>query len=344
MKAPQMEQTQTFPCSPLPLTLPNHISASSLSAWNACRRKWFWRNLTGLGQPGSSIHLIAGAAFAAGLEAARKRAFSHPSPDGSVTVDQMLEAAYPAFMKEWGDHVEPDTSNKSKTNVFEAIRVYLTQHHPLTDIIQPLVYKQDGTPGSEFTFEIPLSVNHPSGDPYLFSGRFDLLGSYNGLPCVVDEKTTSQLGSTWASSFALRSQFLGYVWACRQLGFDLNTVIVRGVGLYKREIKIQTVIETYPDHLIERWHFNLINTLLEINKAWRRMGDNQLSLDSILPAVLDDACSSYSGCEYRTLCAAHDPEPFFSNYVQIRYNPIAKNPLTEPARSPDLSTPITIDL
>ena len=233
------------------LQLPEIIDSSTLSSFRSCKRKYFWSTINSLTPKGSSIHLIAGAAFAAGIEHARRAAFS---TDRILSVDEMLEIALPPFLKEWGNFVSRDNDKKTKEAMFNALRMYLTEYHPREDIIQPYI-KGDGTPAVEFTFTIPLPINHPeTGNPFLFVGRFDMLGLYNGLPCIVDEKTTSQLGSAWSNQWALRGQFMGYTWACKQLGIDVQATVIRGIGIYVRDVKFQTAMEQYPDYLLARWY------------------------------------------------------------------------------------------
>lgn len=317
------------------LQLPEYIDSSTLSTWRSCRRKYFWSTLSSLYPMGKSVHLIAGAAIAAGMEAARKRVFSDPNPAG-VLVEDMLHSAWPSYCKEWGDYEAPEASPKTALNCFAALAEYLTEFHPGKDTVQPMV-RPDGQPAVEFTFAIPLEVTHPeTGNPFIFVGRFDLLGSINGLPAVVDEKTTSALGSTWVSQWALRGQFMGYIWACQQLGYDVNTAVVRGIAILKRDFKFATVIEQFPQHLIDRWHQMLVRDLIEIKNAYVQLkmhAEEPTWLDEIAtnryPYNFADACSSYGGCAFTSLCAAKDPEPYFSNYLNYRWDPLAKQPVKE---------------
>lgn len=312
------------------LHLPSYIDSSTLSAWRSCRRKYFWAHTLGLYPTGKSVHLIAGAALAAGMEAARKRVFLSPSDPTLVTVEEMLEAALPAFAREWGDYEAPFESPKSSLGVFTALRAYLEEYHPATDAIQPLT-RADGSPAVEYTFAIPLEITHPeTNDPFLFVGRFDLLGHLASIPAVVDEKTTSALGATWSAQWSLRGQFMGYIWACQQNGLEINTAVVRGIALLKRETKFATVIETFPQHLIDRWYRNLIRDLRSIRTAYIALREAGIdTAEDFYPYNFADACTSYGNCAFIDLCRAKDPEPFFSNFIHHRWNPLARQPVEE---------------
>lgn len=264
------------------------------------------------------------------MEAARRLVFQAPA-DRRPSHADTCRAAYKAFIREWGDNPAFEDHPKSFENTFSALAFYLEQHPPATDIVQPLIREASRGPAVEFTFSIPIEEGprHPeTGDPFLFAGRFDLLGSYGGLPCVVDEKTTYAIGYSWESQFDLRGQFLGYIWACQHYGFDLNTAVVRGIGIQKRDTKLATAIKQYPQYLIDRWYQQLLLDLFDVEYAWKA---HQLGEAASIhyPYNFSDACTSYGGCAYAALCAASDPEPFFSNYHHYRWNPLAKQPIEE---------------
>lgn len=295
--------------------LPQIIDSSMLTAWRSCESKYAFAYIHNLRNTGRNIHLTAGAAFAAGLEAARRYAFR----EGTAHLDDLLAAAFPSFNASWGDF-EPLEEDHAKNfhNTFCALEYYLHHHHPLTDPIQPFI-KADGTPAVEFTFAIPLPIMHPSGDPFIFAGRFDMLGLYHDLPCIVDEKTTSALGESWAKQFELRGQFLGYCWACKQLGYNVNNVFARGIALLKRSYNHITVPKQYPNYLIDRWYSQTCLTLSNITSAY-----HLAELGHGFQFNLGDACSAYGGCPYLLLCTAKEPTTWFDQYERETWNPLHK--------------------
>lgn len=292
--------------------IPPYIDSSMLSTFRACPRKFFWAYAQQLQPQGKSVHLIAGGAFAAGIDAVRRFQFSKENRAVPCSPDQLAAAALPAFCKAWGDFEAPEDSPKNFYNVFGALEEYLAQHHPFYDPVQP-VFSANGEPASEFSFAIPLKLNHPSGDPFIFVGRFDLLGTFHDRPVICDEKTTSALGTFWQKQWALRGQFIGYCWACRKLGINVDTAIIRGIGLLKTETKFLTAIETYGDHLLERWEQELYHTL-ELILHYDDKGH--------YPYTFGDACGSYGGCAYQALCGAANVEPWFSHYDRRLWSPI----------------------
>ena len=322
-------------------SLPLYIDSSMLSLWRACRRKHYWSTLRGLYPMGKSVHLVAGAALAAGLEAARRFVFASSSP-ASVHHDDILLAAYPAFHSEWGDYEPPETPRNAKTFVhtFSALANYLSEYHPGRDPIQPYI-RTDNSPAVEYRFAIPLPILHPSGDPFLFVGRFDLLGYYsfaNALtPVICDEKTASSFTFDWAEKWDLRGQFIGYLWALRQQGINISHAVARGIAIQKTQFDVRTAFIQYPDFMFSLWEIQLLRDVQAIKDHFLNSSKEPHLIDKKSHYSMDfaDACDSYGGCAFRTLCSQYDPEPFTSNYILHRWNPLARQPVEE---SPQIST------
>lgn len=314
-----------------PYNFPEYIDSSILTTWRACKRKHFWSTLRMLYPSGKSVHLIAGGALAAGIEAARRTCFSSPTPS-LVSYDELIAAAYPAFARIWGDYHPPEKSTKTFENTFNALSHYLEYYHPGSDDLQPLM-RPDGSPAVEYKFAIPLEgLNHPiSGEPLFFSGRFDMIGTlqHGAMPCVVDEKTTGSLGFDWASKWDLRGQFLGYVWALRQQGFDCSHACINGIAILKTKNEVQRAIIKYPEHSLQRWHDQLYHDVRDMLQSYKLFTSGARSLAASYGYNFADACDSYGGCAFAPLCIARDPEPFTSNYTRYRYNPLEVLPVEE---------------
>lgn len=288
------------------------IDSSMLSTFRSCRRKFYWNYVLKMKPAGQSVHLVAGGAFAAGLEAARIFQF-RDHKQGPAHLDDLCHAAMGAFTQAWTVDHEFEEETKNFHNTFHALETYLAEYPPFTDPVQPFM-KPDGSPATEFTFAIPLPVNTLAGTPWMFVGRFDLLGYYGPLMVVQDEKTTSALGPYWLRQWDMRGQFLGYTWACRQLNYPVDHCVVRGIAIQKTQHQFATVPVSYTNTLVDRWYHELLNTLHEINHF---LEVNQWSYN------FGDACSSYGGCGYTDLCKASDPGLFLNNYELNEWNPVS---------------------
>lgn len=304
--------------APTPISLPQHIDSTMLSAFRSCPRKFFWSHIRGLHPRSRSADLHAGSCFASGLESF----YTALLKDG-LTVEDSKKRMFGTFTREWGDYVAPDKNPKSQDNMWAALDSYISNYPPTIDRFQ-FLQNPDGSPTAEFSFAIPLDFDgwplHPSGEPFFYVGRTDGLGTYDGKLCFKDEKTTKGIGNSWASQWALRGQFIGYTWAGRMSGLEIDSVLVRGVGILMREIKQIEILKTYSQTLRDRWMLQLRHDLHRLVKAWD---------EAYFDMNFADACSSYNGCAYVPLCESPNPEAWTDNYAVRHWNPLAKVPIDE---------------
>jgi len=269
-----------------------------------------------------SPDLVAGAAFAKGLEAARNAIYG----TDTLSVEDALAIGLEALTIEYGltdfyDY-KGNPHIKSWENTAAMLQFYFDAYPPAADPIQPY-YLKTGLPAVEFSFGIPLPIHHPdTGDPLLYGGRLDMFGVFHDQLWVVDEKTTKALGARWSESWDLRSQFIGYCWAAKYYGYPVAGAIVRGMKFAVKEFDTAQAIIYAKDYLTDRWYKQ---TLRDINRMIRCWTSGYFDYN------LDDACTSYSGCPYRILCQVEDETIWYSDYVKRKWNPLASNPALEPS-------------
>lgn len=297
--------------------LPAHIDSSMMTSFRACHQKFFNEYILGLRPSDTSIDLHAGACFSATLERYYREVFQN----GQLN-DIALARAYATFTDEWGDFTLSNPNHpKTPENMWAAVESYLSTYPARTDSCQP--YFTNGVPSYEYSFAIPLDMAgfpvHPvSGDPFIYSGRFDMFAKWNGLPAVRDEKTAQRLESNWSEKWDLRSQFLGYCWALQYSGIKCNTAIVRGVIITKKDIRQVEAIKTYPQFLIDRWFDQLRRDLIRLVECYRA---------GYWDYNLGDTCTAYSHCPFIPLCSSPTPENWYSSYSERRWNPLSRNPV-----------------
>lgn len=133
-----------------------------------------------------------------------------------------------------------------------------------------------------------------------------------------DEKTTgSSIGQNWADQWNLRSQFMGYVWACRQCGIDVDSVVVRGISIQKTQIVHAEAIKQYTDFMLQRWYEQLRRDLWRLRRSWD---------EGHFDFNLGDACTAYGNCIFTTVCQSASPNNWLSEFVVRHWNPLDKNP------------------
>jgi hypothetical protein len=305
---------------------PAYIDSTMLNCFRACPKKFYYEYILGLRPAETSIDLHAGAVFSATLERFYQEIFKN-----GLDTSAALARAHATFMSEWGDFViRKEGHPKTPENMWGAVEDYVRVYPPRFDSVQPYFTGSGAT--FEYSFAIPLDFpgfpRHPvSGDPFIYVGRFDLLGKKDSRPVIRDEKTAQRLESNWAEKWDLRSQFLGYCWALQHLGVLCNTVVVRGVIITKTNIRQVEAIKMYSQHLIEKWYEQLRRDLIRLTSCWN---------EGYFDYNFGDTCTSYSHCSFIPLCTSAQPENWYSSYEVVRWNPLLRNPTA--AIAPPAST------
>jgi len=303
-----------------PLDLPLVVDSTILSTFRACEEKGALEYVEGLAPSALGLDLHAGACIATALETLYDSIFYR-----NLSVAAALGATEIAFDAAWGDFEIPQYkldagTAKTKERCFLAILDYASHYHPPHDHLLPYPGVEKAT---EFSFGIPLTREttgldfplHPSGDPFIYAGRFDMLGLYHGLPVVRDDKTCSSIGARWHDSWSLRAQFMGYCWAMRVLGIPLECVIVRGICIQKTQFKQVEAEKRFPSHLLDRW-LRVIRSTLERFVRAAETGDWQYSFGT--------ECTAYNGCPFLDLCTAPDPDQWKGDFSRRRWNPLTR--------------------
>lgn len=306
--------TQTL--KPLPgskpreLEFPHYIDSSMRGAFAACPQKFLYEYMMHYKPISPSVHLLAGGAFAKGLEVARQEYYGNGNNS-----DNSIGRGALALIREYGDY-EPDArSPKTAEGMLGAYDYYFSQWPLESDTLRP--YDKGARLGVEFSFAIPIpQTKHPqTGDPILYVGRFDMLGELpDGTLWVVDEKTTQSLGASWSKQWDLRGQFTGYCWAAREYGFPVKGAIIRGISILKRSYGHAQAITYRSDWLIDSWLNQLQRDVHRLVRCWD---------DGEWDRNYDGSCTSYGNCAYTTLCESHDPQRWIAgNYAKRVWNPL----------------------
>jgi hypothetical protein len=289
---------------------PSLWDASLVTALRSCGRKAELEYFQHWKPRAQNVHLHAGAAFAHGLEAAR-RAFHIDKLSDSEAVAVGLRA----LMEFYGDFTPPEGSAKTLDRMAGALEFYFDKYPLPTDPAQPILVGDKH--GIEFSFAEPLPISHPeTGEPLIWCGRADQVVSYAGGTYISDEKTTTSLGSSWARQWDLRSQFTGYCWAARRAGLRVDGVLVRGISILKTKYETAEAITYRPEWQIERWFNQTLEDINDCLAQWKR---------GAFRYNLDHACSEYGGCPFRQVCLAQDPQPFLDVAFERRqWNPLLR--------------------
>lgn len=289
---------------------PAVLDATTMSAFKSCPRKAFLEYFHHWKIREQSVHLHAGAAYAHGLETARRAFYI----DGNAPADAVA-LGVGALLTAYGDFECPPDSAKSAERTAGALEYYF-ESYPL-GLDKAIPISVPGKRGIEFSFVEPLPVLHPeSGEPILYSGRMDMICDFDGMRLGEDDKTTSSLGGSWAKQWDLRSQFTGYVWLAKQGGIKVDGFLIRGVSILKTKYDTQQAITHRPEWQLDRWEEQLGRDIKRMIRCWE---------EGYFDYNLDHACAEYGGCPFRNVCLMKDPTQLLEMQFQRRqWNPITR--------------------
>jgi hypothetical protein len=293
------------------IPFPPAIDSTTLASFRSCPQKAYRTYFQHYKPLGESVHLVAGKAFADGIEKARRAFYEERLPAAEA-----IAIGLGALILSYGDFICPPESAKSLERTAGALEFYFESYPLGVDSAIPIQFP-DGRSGIEFSFAQPLPINHPvTGDPMLYTGRSDMIANFAGGVYIYDEKTTSQLGQSWSRQWEMRSQFTGYCWAAREFGLKPSGVIVRGVSILKTKYDTMEVPTYRSDYEIDRWLEQTCRDIERMQYAWK---------SGYWDYNLDHACGEYGGCSLLQVCKSPNPNQWLETYYERRvWDPLAK--------------------
>lgn len=290
---------------------PQVLDSTIIASFRACPQRFAYEYLHHWKPVAQSVHLHAGAAYATGLETARKAFYR----DGRSEQDS-IALGLRAFFIAYGDFECPPDSAKSAERMAGALEYYFHQYPLSSDQATP-IHLPSGDIGVEFSFAEPIDATHPeTGDPLIYSGRMDMICNYANGVFGEDDKTTSSLGASWAKQWDLRSQFTGYCWGAARSGIPLQGFLVRGVSILKTKYDTQQALTYRPQWMIDRWYSQLLRDVARMKAMWE---------SDVWDVNLDHSCAEFSGCIFRQPCLSRDPQPWLeTSFVRRMWNPLTR--------------------
>jgi hypothetical protein len=295
-------------------SFPLWLDSTMLSTYKSCAFKFFLEYVLNFKPREKSVHLIAGGAFAAGLEASRTAFYVDGKPAAEAEGMGII-----ALLADYGAFECPADSAKSPERMAGALEFYFDRYPLGGDGADPITLP-GGRRGIEVSFAEPLPIHNPdNGDPLLYCGRLDMAAKYAQGLFVEDDKTTSSLGATWSRQWDLRSQFTGYCWGLwKAAGIKPNGVLVRGVSILKTKYDTQQAISYRHDWQIEEWEQSTLSTIEDMIRDYKRGYWRQ---------DLDHACAEYGGCHFKQTCMTkgEGKQNWLEQYYQRRlWNPVTR--------------------
>ena len=158
----------TFPTNPTAAArpmFPHTIDSTILASFRACPQKAFRQYIEHWKPRETSVHLVAGGAFAAGIEAARNSFYVENS-----TAANAEAAGLVALIRHYGDFQCPSDSAKSLDRMCGALEFYFAQYPLGSDGAEPITLPS-GRRGIEFSFAEPLPADEFEAKTLEFTKR-----------------------------------------------------------------------------------------------------------------------------------------------------------------------------
>ena len=294
---------------------PHTFDSTMLAAFASCPQKMFRTYVEHWKPKAESVHLVAGGAFAKGIEVARKAFYEQ-----GQSKEEAEALGLAALIFAYGDFECPADSAKSLERTVGALEFYYASY-PFGECGLTPIKFPDGRWAIEFSFAEPLDIAHPvTGDPILYTGRLDCIGEFAGGIYGVDEKTASSLGASWSKQWEMRSQFTGYQWAANRAGVNMQGSLVRGVSILKTKYDTQQAITYRSPYEVERWYKQTIRNIQRAISMWK---------EGYWDYDLNGACAEYGGCNMVSICKSADPENWLPMYFDKRvWDPLARRELS----------------
>jgi hypothetical protein len=290
---------------------PELIDASLLAAFKSCPELCNKGYIQHWKSKVPSVHLHAGGAFAAGMEAARSAYYVRElSAEAAILEGRVRLADF------YGDFATPTDSAKTKDRMLGAFDFYFA-HYPLDRTVNEPIVLPGGKRGIELSFAEPLPIPHPeSGEPLIYVGRADAILNFAGGRFITDEKTTTQLGASWSKQWDLRSQFTGYCWLARKASIPVTGALIRGVSILKTKYETQQAVTYRDEWITERWYREMLLWVEDLVRCYKT-GQWRHNFDH--------ACADFGGCGFRSCCASHDETPWLTTHFERRqWNPLLR--------------------
>lgn len=300
----------TSELEPPSLPFPEVWDSTMIRDLRSCPRKFFYSRMLGLTPNLTNINLHAGKVYARGQEVFRLAFYGE-----GLDVPRALYRATIEMIREWGEEDPMEFEQKSLWNTILALEASFSEYPPGQDYIKPAVI--DGRPAVEFNFvqAIPGTQHPETGQPILYTGRFDMLANFQEQLYVEDDKTAKALGPTWPKQWELRSQFTSYCWGAQSYGYPVVGAIIRGTGMLKSKFTFMQTIKQVSQWEIDRW---LEQTRRDISRA------QQMWESGYWDYNLDESCAHYGGCAYMKLCTKPNPERWIEPDYRIEFwDPLA---------------------
>lgn len=281
--------------SPFSLIIPRLQVAwdsTSISLANECWRKYQLSMLMNWHSSGINIHLDFGGAYA------KARENYHLARAEGADFDEAVILGTKECLS-WNDTPHQLDKAYSYKNRHTLARTFIWHAEQYRDDAYQVLILDNGKPAVELTFQIPLDISTPDGDPYSLCGHLDSFGTYQGEHYFLDDKTTkSALTQNYFAQFNPNTQMTNYFVASKVIySQEAKGGIVSAAQLGVNFTRFSRIFVHRTRGQLAEWHRNM--------EEFFRLAVHYAEINYY--PMNTNSCSNYGGCPFRGICAL-DPE------------------------------------
>lgn len=266
--------------------------STSMGALKTCGRYYQYTIIEGWTPRSESVHLKFGLLYHQALEhyhVCKAQGQDHESSLRSVVRKALMDTWDSALRRPWfSDHKQ-----KNRETLLRSIVWYLDQFGPV-DPFQTVLLA-NGKPAVELTFRFQTTYSMMTGEPVLWCGHLDRMGTWNDNTYIIDAKTTTgTLDERFFAKFSPDNQFSGYTMAGQVVySTPVKGIVVDGAQIAVTFSRFQRQIIMRHPEVLQEWYSNL---------AYYLRAAEQYATDNYWP-MNEKSCQNYGGCPFIGVCS-----------------------------------------
>lgn len=265
--------------------------STSIGLLKECPRKYFLTIVLGNIERDQNVHLTFGLLYHSSLEA-----YDHAKSKGASHGQAVIVAVRTALTQSWNHALQrpwiSGDANKNRYTLVRSIVWYLAQFE--NDSIQT-VQLSSGRPAVELSFRFATDHISPDGQAYTLCGHLDRVGRLEGIPFVLDRKTSKYaLEERWFSQFSPDNQMSTYAFAGKIIyKMPVQGVIIDGAQILVNSTRFKRGFAHRTESQLNEWYYEL--------GYWLEQAGNFAQMKKW--PMNDKSCGNYGGCPFRGICS-----------------------------------------
>ena len=292
------------------------IDSTSLGEFKICPRRYQYTMIEGWRPKAESVHLTFGILLHRARELYDKVRFTGESHESSVEL-----VVWRTLCETWNSELQrpwaSDHKTKNRLTLVRSIVWYLDEKAK-DDPLQT-VELANGRPAVELSFQFDSGLRTTAGERWLLCGHLDRIAKLNGVPYIVDIKTTAHsLDPSYFAQYSPDNQFSLYVFA-GQIVYEQPIA-----GLVVDAIQVGTSFSRCQRGLVQRSREQLDEWMAAT--AWWLHQLERCAVQGDWPQN-DKACNLFGGCQFRSVCSRspHSRQQWLeTDFKRRQWNPLEK--------------------